>query len=75
MIRPCSFSGATGELTPRYVLSTPAGLREVGKPPEGFGISGLADREQDRAVVGSFAVERFNRNAAGVSAEAHRGPA
>jgi glucose-6-phosphate 1-dehydrogenase len=64
--------GATGDLTPRYLLPALARLHEANKLPEGFRISGLARKEWDTKAFHSFAEERLAEHAAEVSAEARR---
>jgi glucose-6-phosphate 1-dehydrogenase len=70
VIRRMLILGATGDLTPRYLLPALARLCEASKLPEGFRISGLARKEWDTEAFRSFAEESLAEHAAEVSAEA-----
>ncbi len=67
MIRRMAIFGATGDLTPRYLLPALARLYESGGLPEGFEILGLARDDWDTEAFRSFIEARLAEHAADVA--------
>ena len=70
MIRRMAIFGATGDLTPRYLLPAVARLHEAGMLPEGFEISCLARDDWDTGAFRGFVEARLAEHAADVAAPA-----
>jgi glucose-6-phosphate 1-dehydrogenase len=70
MIRRMAIFGATGDLTPRYLLPALARLHESGGLPEGFEILGLARDDWDTEMFRDFIEARLAEHAADVAAPA-----
>jgi len=65
--------GATGDLTPRYLLPALARLHETGRLPESFEISCLARDDWDTEAFRGFVEARLAEHAADVAALARSG--
>ncbi|MDP8925343.1 MAG: glucose-6-phosphate dehydrogenase [Actinomycetota bacterium] len=73
MIRRMAIFGATGDLTPRYLLPALARLYETGRLPEGFEIYGLARDDWDTEAFQSFVEKQLAEHAADVATLARSG--
>lgn len=68
MVKRIAILGATGDLTPRYLLPALARLYETGRLPEGFEVSGLARDDWDTEAFRGFVEARLAEHAADVAA-------
>jgi len=68
MIRRMLIFGATGDLSPRYLLPALAWLHKTGRLPEGFEIYGLARDDWDTGAFRNFVEARLAEHTAEVAA-------